>query len=162
LRLDKKKLNDLILNHQIDIKKFPIDQQVFMDKLLDISDNLYENDDEKENALFQLYKRRRAIKNWVFQIKSKDLDGFVGSWVDFELYNFIFRFWVSNKISEAIDMTLGDDDLELKQYHIKSQFDDFQLGDWVQVDGYIESDEYGFGVVLENPPKLDMTSISRY
>jgi hypothetical protein len=149
-------------NHDAEMKKFPSDQLEYFNQILDINDNLYNTEEERQDELLKLVKYSKNINDWIFQLKEKELDGIIGNWVDFEAFNTPFRYWVSNTVHEAYDMTLGDENLELKQNQIISNFSNYVVNDWFKISGTIEGDEYGFGLALENPSKLQVNQIELF
>ena len=144
------------------MKKYPSDQLNYFSQLLDVNDNLYDTEEQRQDEILKIVKSSKNIDKWIFQLKAKELDGIIGNWVDFEAFNTPFRYWVSNSVHEAYDMTLGDEDLEMRQNQIKSQFTGYAIGDLFKISGMIEGDEYGFGLALENPSNLRVNQIDLF
>jgi len=161
-KLSNDDLRKMKENHDTEMKKFPADQLTYFNQVLDVNDNLYNTEEERQDGILKVVKYSKNINNWIFQLMGKELDGILGNWVDFEAFNTPFRYWVSNTVHEAYDMTLGDENLEMKQNQIKSQFAKYSISDWFKISGMIEGDEYGFGLALENPSNLRVYQIDLF
>lgn len=161
-KLSNENLKIMIERNNAEMKKYPSDQLNYFSQLLDVNDNLYDTEEQRQDEILKIVKSSKNIDKWIFQLKAKELDGIIGNWVDFEAFNTPFRYWVSNSVHEAYDMTLGDEDLEMRQNQIKSQFTGYAIGDLFKISGMIEGDENGFGLALGNPSNLRVNQIDLF
>jgi hypothetical protein len=162
VNMNHDQIEKLKVEHADGMAIYPMDQQEYFGQILKTKDNVYDSEELSQEALLKLVKDDQQFTDWVFIVKENKSTGIIGTWLDIEVFNQTYRFFLSNAIDDAYNQVFENESGGAPRDSIIQECTKLEKGTRIKVTGKIEGDKYGYNLALQNVPRIVISDFALF
>ena len=154
VNMNHDQIEKLKVEHADGMAIYPMDQQEYFGQILKTKDNVYDSEELSQEALLKLVKDDQQFADWVFTVKENKSTGVIATWLDIEVFNQTYRFFLTNAVDDAYNQAFEIESGGALRDSIIQECTKLEKGTRIKVTGKIEGDKYGYNLALQNVPRI--------